>query len=275
MRLVSAKIFNGPETEDPTKLRVSADLQRRHRILQTQTQTQTQSQSLLASALNERMRPFDRKVTRILELGAVDGSLMLQVAGSMRPQPRTVEITFLDQKLLLSDTTISAFREIGWVATANLRDVMEWCGAPAVSAPIKNEINRWDFILANSFLHRFTNAQLTVLLNLIAQRGNHFIAYEPRRSGFAMAANRVSYEMVADPGAREAALLSVQGGFNDHELTALWPQQEHTWRLQEQPTGPFNKCFIADRQMRDPETEHVAAIALRAEPGARPSSAEN
>jgi hypothetical protein len=45
---------------------------------------------------------------------------------------------------------------------------------------------------------------------------------------------------------RADAVLSVQAGFRENELSALWPKTAG-WSLQEEASGAFSHCFRATR----------------------------
>lgn len=241
-RSVAAEQLDGLAANDPAALGSRRDLQRIHRVLRTK--------SLLLSALDDRLPASPSTALHILELGAGDGSLLLQVAGAMRAQRRPVEITLLDRLPLIDDATIIAFRDAGWIATARTCEVAAWCADPAAAAKPAQR-TRWDIIIANLFLHHFETAPLAALLSAVALRCDHFIAFEPRRSGFALAASHLIGVLGANAVTREDAVLSVHAGFNDHELSALWPERSAQWQLQEHPAGPFSHCFTADRTKAD------------------------
>lgn len=245
VRHVSAECLDGLAVDDSTAMHSRRDLQRIHRVMRTQ--------SMLVTVLGDRMRSNESTPTRILELGAGDGSLMLHVAEVMGLQGRPVEITLLDRQPLIHDKTINAFRAAGWTAVAQTRDVLDWVCDAETALPGDSERTRWDVIVANLFLHHFENPELVALLNAVAQRCNHFVAYEPRRSGFALAASRLLGVIGANAVTRGDAVLSVHAGFNDHEITAFWPAPADEWHLQEGPAGPFSHCFVADRAMDDHE----------------------
>jgi hypothetical protein len=46
---------------------------------------------------------------------------------------------------------------------------------------------------------------------------------------------------------RKDSVISVHAGFDGDELTALWPHQGGSWRVQEYSAGLFSHCFRAER----------------------------
>jgi len=101
-------------------------------------------------------------------------------------------------------------------------------------------------IVANLFLHHLQRAALRELLGLIARRTRLFIACEPRRSGTALAASRLTWVLGCNAVTRHDAQASVRAGFRGRELSELWPCAEG-WRLKEHAAWPFSHVFVARR----------------------------
>ena len=89
--------------------------------------------------------------------------------------------------------------------------------------------------------------QLAGLLQLLATRTALFLATEPRRSGFALAASRLLGLVGCNAVTRHDAIVSVRAGFRDAELSALWPRQD-VWRLREGGAGLFSHYLLARRR---------------------------
>jgi hypothetical protein len=183
--------------------------------------------------------PKDRPL-RLLEIGAGDGSLMLGVAQALAPQWSSVELTLLDRQHLLDQTTIERYAEVGWTAVAQVVDVLDWIAASASQT--------WDLVVANLFLHHFQGAQLEAILAAIALRSRRFFACEPRRDWLALTGSHLIGAVGANAVTREDAVLSVYAGFIGDEITALWPQGDAQWQVQEYSAGLFSHCFRAERQ---------------------------
>ena len=105
-----------------------------------------------------------------------------------------------------------------------------------------------DVMLANLFLHHFTDIQLVRLLRLAAARTNLFLACEPRRSPLALTASRLLGFIGCNDITRHDARVSVRAGFAGHDLSALWPA-DGAWELGEHPAGCFSHCFSAQRHV--------------------------
>jgi hypothetical protein len=231
-RIVTAELLDGLGADDPDALRSRMDLQRVHRVMGTR--------SILLSglrALAARL-PKDRPL-RMLEIGAGDGSLLLGVAQALSPRWASVELTLLDRQHLLDQATRDAYAAVGWHAVAQVVDVLDWAAA---SVP-----GTWDLVVANLFLHHFESVQLNVILDAIALGSSQFFACEPRRDWLALAGSHLIGTIGANVVTREDAVLSVHAGFNGDEITALWPQGDGQWQVQEYSAGLFSHCFRAER----------------------------
>jgi hypothetical protein len=119
---------------------------------------------------------------------------------------------------------------------------------------VANDVFAWleqpfpavDMMIANLFLHHFSDELLKALLRLAAARTNLFIACEPRRSPFALTASRLLSLIRCNVITRHDAVVSVRAGFVGRELSARWPA-DNQWQLSEQSAGWFSHCFIAKR----------------------------
>src|SRR5439155_26650515 len=116
---------------------------------------------------------------------------------------------------------------------------------------IKSDVFAWlddaprvDVIIANLFLHHFVDAQLAQLLGSCAALCNAFAACEPRRSKFSAWFSRRVKLIGCNDVTRHDAEISVGAGFNDTELSALWPRSEH-WHLTEKRVRAFTHFFGA------------------------------
>jgi hypothetical protein len=83
-------------------------------------------------------------------------------------------------------------------------------------------------------------------LQIIAAKARLFIAVEPRRSWFALAASRCVGLIGCNSVTRHDAMASARAGFSDMELTHLWPTRVG-WELREVAAGLFSHCFTALR----------------------------
>ncbi|HEU5397106.1 MAG TPA: methyltransferase domain-containing protein [Verrucomicrobiae bacterium] len=186
---------------------------------------------LMARALKQR---FNGQAPRqLLELGAGDGTFLLQIAA--RTGWRNVDATLLDRQQIVGDRTLAAFTRAGWTTRTLTTDVLDWPRSC-----------RADAIIANLFLHHFQDPELAGLLQDIARSTDYFVAIEPRRFRFPSLFWPAFLAIGCHPVTRHDAVASIRAGFRRHELTRLWPDQRH-WRLSEQRAGWFSHLFIAEK----------------------------
>lgn len=230
----------GPD--DPSAIRSRRDLQRVHRAMATC--------SVLARELGTLVgqRAAHAPPLRVLELGAGDASLMLRVARALKSQWPQVQLALLDQVDLLDANTRAAYAELGWTATPMTMNALDWASEKTEPSGLAyGEQPAWDLIVANLFLHHFEADDLKRLLAAIARSSNAFVACEPRRSRFALAASHCVGALGACSVTRSDAVTSVRAGFCDAELSALWPQESAAWALTECRAACFSHCFTARR----------------------------
>ena len=174
----------------------------------------------------------------IAEIGAGDGTFMLQLAARIAPRRKDVHVVLLDRQDIVGTGTLDEFVSIGWRAEVVTADVFALLARPADQV--------FDVIIANLFLHHFDAAGLKTLLSSVAQRTRMLIACEPRRSGFALVGSRLLGVAGCNDVSRHDAVVSVRAGFDGRELSALWPAG-CTWTLQEHARGLFSHCLVARR----------------------------
>jgi hypothetical protein len=73
------------------------------------------------------------------------------------------------------------------------------------------------------------------------------MACEPQRGPLPLLASRVVALTGAGAVTRNDAILSVQAGFRDRELSALWPDDAAQWELRES-SRLLSHTFIASRK---------------------------
>jgi hypothetical protein len=238
-RLVMPERLDGLPADHPDAMRSRRDLQRVHRAMGTRAIVLRGVKAMVAR--HPKTLPL-----RVLEIGAGDGSLMLGVAPALTPSWSGVELTLLDRHALIHPDTITRYGKLGWMATEEVGDVLDWAAGTirlhreAAGAP-------WDLIVANLFLHHFEGAQLALILRAVANKSRRFLACEPRRHWLALAGSHMVGVIGANHVTREDSVRSVHAGFNGDELSALWPHKGHSWKVQEYSAGLFSHCFRAER----------------------------
>lgn len=228
-RHISPERLDDLEPNDPRAQRSRRDLQRVHRAMGSLT--------ILKHAIRTSMGRAQPRT--ILELGAGDGSLLLRLARTLRPQWTGVQLTLLDRHNLVSDQTRAAFSRLGWSVSTLCADVNEWARLPSEKY--------YDFCCATLFLHHFDSFELQCLLSHIAARTKAFIACEPRRCGLARIGSYLVGCLGANEVTREDAVKSVAAGFDGFEIGALWPNPDCSWLIDEYAARPFTHCFVATR----------------------------
>ena len=91
-----------------------------------------------------------------------------------------------------------------------------------------------------------TRVDLARLFALASRVTTRFAAMEPRRSFAGLLGVAALPLMDANPVTRHDARVSVQAGFRNRELSALWPRDG--WRCEERRAFPFSHWFCARRE---------------------------
>ncbi len=211
--------------EHPLAARARRDLRRLNRWLG--------HRAILRQVLQAGLREPPR---RLIELGAGDGTLMLALAQVRYAQWHGVEVLLVDRSPAADGQLINRFRDLGWRAELVQADVRDWL---ATAPPA-------DAIVANLFLHHFENAELAALLRQIAARTGLFVACETRREALSWIGARALAWLGCHWLTREDARRSVAAGFQDGELSALWPAPG--WELHERRVRLFTHLFVARRR---------------------------
>jgi len=187
--------------------------------------------------------------TRIIELGAGDGTLLLRLARALHPRWVGVELTLLDRHDVVDVKTREAYRRLDWRVTVVQADALAWALEPITQ--------RYDLCIATLFLHHFDRAGLDILLPAVAARTDAFIACEPRRNRFARLGSRLVGMLGANDVTREDAIKSVAAGFAGLELTQAWLRAHGLWVANEFLAWPFTHCFAAIRaSAHAPNADH-------------------
>jgi hypothetical protein len=166
----------------------------------------------------------------IAEIGAGDGNVSSQVARAIARRNVVGDVFLVDREPL------KASRAADWKMHLIKADIFDWLtDAPSV-----------DVIIANLFLHHFTDQQVRTMFQRCAERCDCFAASEPRRSPMAEWFSRRVGLIGCNEVTKHDAEISVRAGFNGSELSILWPASE-MWRIQEGRVGLFTHFFGAVR----------------------------
>jgi hypothetical protein len=179
-----------------------------------------------------------RQYRRIAELGAGDGTFLLRVARKLGPQWEGTTAVLVDRKDAVTTATRKNFDQLGWQIEVAPADVFAWMDRHG------HEIR--DVIIANLFLHHFSESQLTGLFQKAASEARAFIAVEPRRWPWALFFGRLLWLIGCSKVTRHDAVVSIRAGFAKGELTKLWPANGE-WRLEERAENFASHLFVAKR----------------------------
>jgi hypothetical protein len=160
------------------------------------------------------------------------------VAWRLAPRWPGVTVLLVDRQDIVHPETCAAFEALGWHVEPAAEDVFEFLARP---------ISDVDIVATNLFLHHFHASDLVRLFAGAARLAPLFVACEPRRSAFALAASKTLWAIGCNAVSRHDAVVSVRAGFAESELAALWPEAAG-WHLVERPAGLFTHCFAAQRE---------------------------
>jgi hypothetical protein len=228
-RLVQSELLDELLADDPRAVHSRQDLRRINAWMG--------NTRIMGCALRQTFLDF--KPARITEIGAGDGEFLLKVAGHFGARsiaPRRVLL--VDLQNLLQSETRKRFEDLNWNVEARQSDVFAF---------FANGAENTDAVIANLFLHHFSETQLRELFNSVANKTRVLIAVEPRRSPLAFFFSKLLWLIGCNSVTRHDAPVSVRAGFRDGELSALWPDKQN-WELTERRTGLFSHVFIAQRK---------------------------
>lgn len=178
---------------------------------------------------------------RILDLGTGDGRFVLKLARRLARRWPNVTVTLLDQQDIVSAETRAHFRALGWSPETVSVDVFEYLE--------KSSPRTEDIITVNLFLHHLKEKDLVRLLRHAASRTELLVACEPERNAFSLLGSKLLWAIGCNDVSRHDAAASVQAGFRENELSALWPHKDQ-WQIHEAAHFPFTHCFVARRTER-------------------------
>lgn len=190
--------------------------------------------------------PVENRPLKICELGAGDGTLLLEIARRMSVRGVTADVTMIDRQSLVSNETCSAFSALQWKVETVSDDVFSFLERPKNDLENSEKSEQFDIIIANLFLHHFKPDALQNLLRLAAKKTRCFITCEPRRTRAALLASRLLGVIGCNAVTRNDAVISVRAGFANGDLSALWPT-ENDWQCSEHAAGLFTHFFMAKR----------------------------
>jgi SAM-dependent methyltransferase len=273
IRTLQAELLDDLPASDPAAIHSRRDLRRLNSLMD--------HAGILTRSLQ---KIFPGKLpSRILEIGAGDGQLLLRVARRLASADSTNSLRSIESRVSARPENAAKFHplpqgqgrgdregdaieagkyrrvEVLFVDLQNLLTektkadfaALNWA-ASSVEADIFQWLNvttaeKTDAILGNLVLHHFTDAQLSTLFSAAAKRADALIAVEPRRSAWPLFWTQWLSLIGCNAVTCHDARISVRAGFTGRELSALWPK-DGNWELTERPAGLFSHLFIARRK---------------------------
>jgi SAM-dependent methyltransferase len=226
-RVVERELLDELPANDPGAIRSRRDLQWLNRWMRN---AENMCQALRSNLDSQPIRS-------IVEIGAGDGTFLLRVAQDLKGQRNSTNVFLVDKQPVVTSETCRALDEGGWHPEVISADVFDF---------FAQSNQRYDAIIANLFMHHFSEAQLVSLLRQISKLTGFFIAVEPRRWFWSVIGTRLLWATGCNAVTRHDAYKSVRAGFADSELTALWPVTRG-WQLKEGPANLSSHLFIARR----------------------------
>lgn len=224
-RLLEPELLDSLPPDHPAAIHSRRDLQRLNGWMRN------------ASHIWNAIQRLPKPPASILELGAGDGTFLLQVARRFHRQwPHPVRATLLDLEPVVSPETLSDFARLGWEVQIVKANLLEWIQSPPPA--------RADLIIANLFLHHFEDDALRGIFTALNPLARAFIACEPRRWLPSQIVTRFLWLIGCNYVTRNDARISVRAGFRDRELSHLWPPGANT---NEYPAGYASHLFAVDR----------------------------
>ena len=227
-RILEPELLDELPADDPRAIHSRRDLQRVNALMG--------HAGAMARALTVAFN--GRSPRSIVELGAGDGTLLLQLAKQVAPRWKPSRVALVDRQQLLTPHTQAEFAALSWNVEAISMDVFDWLERPNAEPS--------DVTIATLFLHHFENEDLRRLLCRAASQTGVFLSCEPRRSNFALTAAGLLPLIGCNGVTWHDATISVRAGFADQELSGLWPHDD-SWRLTERQQGLFSHSFMAQR----------------------------
>lgn len=228
-RIVQPELLDELAPDDPRAVRSRKDLRRVNCLMRH------------AEIIAQHLATAELKPTggQIVELGAGDGTLLLSVAQQLAARWPAMKVVLVDQQSLVDAETRAGFHALRWKMETVQAGAVNWLRSESSDG---NQV-----ILANLFLHHFSDQRLSELLHHAAGKTKLFVACEPRRTLLPLTVSRLLGMIGCNSVTRHDAVISVRAGFNGNELSAVWPN-DGSWHLSERATGLFSHVFVATRK---------------------------
>jgi hypothetical protein len=223
-RQIEPELLDELPADDPRAMRSRQDLRR---INAWMCNTRIMTRTLRSTAQSHSPR-------KLVELGAGDGTFLLRIAQKLGDGWNGTEAVLVDRMGIVAPETLREFENSGWRAKVVSADVFDWL----------KHYEPCDIMIANLFLHHFSDAKLAGLFQQAARNIRAFIGIEPRRWMWSVFFGRLLWMIGCNDVTRHDALISIRAGFAREELSALWPRNG-PWILHERAENFSSHLFVA------------------------------
>ena len=228
-RRLTPEILDSLPPSDPRARASRRDLQRLHSILG--------HKKLWLRWLRQKYP--DRPPASLADLGSGDGHLISRVLPLAFPSGGGgSRLFFVDSQPSIPESDLDLLRRQNWLPTVISSGALEWA----------QQASPTELILSNLFLHHLSEEKLANLFSHLARITPVFAAAEPSRHWPASVGCRLLPLLGCNSVTLHDARVSVEAGFCDRELTALWPKLA-PWDTSEHPSGLFTHFFSAEKSL--------------------------
>src|SRR5262249_9042091 len=151
-RRLTAELLDGLAPTDPRAQRSRRDLRRINAWMG--------NVSKMAQALQKGLGAGPQH--SVLELGCGDGWYLAQLSDRLGPSWKGTKGTMLDRQAATDNAAVQVLHKNGWDTKTIQRDVFEWAAA--------QDGEMFDAIIANLFIHHFSEPELRTLFRGIAAK---------------------------------------------------------------------------------------------------------
>jgi hypothetical protein len=229
-RVLEPEFLDALPANSPDAVRSRADLRRVNRWMRNE-------RHLVAV-----IRGLCQAPTKILEVGSGDGTFILSLARRLNWK-HPVRLTMLDMQPVVSNATLEGLHALGWQTEVRAQTLQDWLDS--------NRAASIDLVLGNLFWHHLSDQELKDSFASISRICRAFLACEPRRWAPAQIATRLLWAIGCSKITRHDARVSVNAGFRDQELSALWPA-DSGMRFREYSGGWASHMFVAENHKKTP-----------------------
>jgi hypothetical protein len=226
-RSVEPELLDALSPKDARAARSRRDLRRLNRWMRHPV--------LMASALEEVLN--GSRARCLADLGAGDGYFLARVARELNGRWPGLEVFLVDRLAVFDQSLLHRFDWCGWRVRVETVDALDW---------LRQRRETEAVVITNLLLHQFSKAHISEIFQAAAQSCSALIALEPRRARWPLFCTRFLGLLGCGAVTCHDAQVSVRAGFENYELSALWPESDG-WKLVEGSAGLFSHLFVAGK----------------------------